>query len=471
MARILSITVLVVLLIVIGILSYEVMATFILPLFLAVMLTVLFRPVHRRLTVRCKNRPRLAAGLTTLLILLGVLLPSLGIGAMAVSETANLVDSLDRDDLARKIATLRNRLSLGPPPKEVMTALDHLRLNVDRLDESAFMAADAEPRPPTSAELLAVIAAENAVIEQRLNLGAQPVADLPPPPPQLTTAWNAWLKELNAPKPAPVEREAWHAAWHRAQSALEHFRTDLLGGPLAASVKRFIRIDDDQLDDMIAKARASAAPLALGTTQFIGGLLWQLAVGLVVVLLGVYYFLSDGTKMIAALIELSPLDKKHTEKLIENFGDLTRAIVLSMVLAAVAQGILAGIGYLFVGLESVFLLTVLTILFAMVPVVGATIVWGCCCAWLYFFEQRTGAAVGLAVYCAVVVSLADNLIKPLVLQERSNLHPLPALLSVLGGAQALGPIGVFVGPMVLALLHTLLVMLHSEVKTWEQKKA
>ena len=222
--------------------------------------------------------------------------------------------------------------------------------------------------------------------------------------------------------------------------------------------------------EFLAKARSAAAPLAIDTTQFVGGLLWQLTVGFVIVLLGVYYFLADGPSMLQSLVELTPLDPKHTETILADFGNLTRAIVLSMVLAALAQGLLAGAGYLFVGLGSVFLLTLMTILFAMVPLVGATLVWGGACLWLFFIEQRTGAAIGLAVYCAIVVSLADNLIKPLVLQERSNLHPLPALLSVLGGAQALGPIGVFVGPMVLALLHTLLVMLRGEMKSWEQKR-
>ena len=101
MARAISLGVLLVLVVVIGILSFEVMATFMLPLFLAVMLAVLFQPIQVALTRKLKNRRRLAAGLTTTLVLLSVLLPSLMIGGLAVSEAVSLVDSLDRDDLAR----------------------------------------------------------------------------------------------------------------------------------------------------------------------------------------------------------------------------------------------------------------------------------------------------------------------------------------------------------------------------------
>jgi predicted PurR-regulated permease PerM len=188
---------------------------------------------------------------------------------------------------------------------------------------------------------------------------------------------------------------------------------------------------------------------------------------MLVMLFCVYYFLADGQAMIQAVTKLTPLDDKYVTQLFEEFGNLTRAIVLSMLLAAGAQGLLAGIGYYFAGVEHVFLLTLLTILFAMLPLVGATFVWGGAAAWLYFIDGRTGAALGLTIYCVIVVSLADNLVKPLVLQGKSNLHPLPALLSILGGVAALGPIGVFVGPMVMALLHTLLVMLRSELKTLE----
>ena len=104
-------------------------------------------------------------------------------------------------------------------------------------------------------------------------------------------------------------------------------------------------------------------------------------------------------------------------------------------------------------------------LLTLVPFVGAAIVWVPVCLWLYAVEGRTTAAVLLAVYCIAVVSMVDNLVKPLVLHGRSNLHPLLALLSVLGGVQALGPIGIFVGPMVVAFLQTLLNMVHAELNS------
>jgi predicted PurR-regulated permease PerM len=114
---------------------------------------------------------------------------------------------------------------------------------------------------------------------------------------------------------------------------------------------------------------------------------------------------------------------------------------------------------------------VLTALFALVPFVGAAVVWVPCAAWLYFYEGRTGAAIFLAAWGLLVVSMADNLIKPWVLKGQSNLHPLLAFLSVLGGASALGPIGILIGPLVVAFLQALLNILQHELAVMARREA
>jgi len=130
----------------------------------------------------------------------------------------------------------------------------------------------------------------------------------------------------------------------------------------------------------------------------------------------------------------------------------------------VVQGLLAGLGYFVVGLQPVLLLTLLTGFLSLIPFVGAGAVWVPCSLWLYMSHGQTGAAIGLALYGFFVVSLADNLVKPWVLHGQTNLHPLLALLSVIGGVQALGPIGIFVGPMLVAFLQALLNILNTELK-------
>jgi predicted PurR-regulated permease PerM len=149
--------------------------------------------------------------------------------------------------------------------------------------------------------------------------------------------------------------------------------------------------------------------------------------------------------------------------LIDQFDGITRSVVVATLLSAFVQGILLGAGFYVAGVGSVFLLTALAMLLTLVPFVGSAIVYVPVCLWQFGIEGRTTSAVLLGIYSLTIAVTIDNVIKPMVLHGRSNLHPLLALLSVLGGVQALGPIGILVGPMVVAFLQTLLNMVHSEL--------
>jgi predicted PurR-regulated permease PerM len=104
----------------------------------------------------------------------------------------------------------------------------------------------------------------------------------------------------------------------------------------------------------------------------------------------------------------------------------------------------------------------LTGVLAMVPFVGASLVWIPASLWIAVVEGNTSAGIGLALYGLLIISTIDNVIRPWIIVERASLHPLAGLVGVLGGIQAMGPTGVFVGPIVVAFLQTLLTLLHRE---------
>ena len=175
-----------------------------------------------------------------------------------------------------------------------------------------------------------------------------------------------------------------------------------------------------------------------------------------------YFLFADGPQIAKQLMALSPLEDRYEQQLLEEFSRVARAVVSGSVAAAFAQGVLAGVGFRIAGLQSVFLLTALTALTAMIPFLGAAMVWLPASLWLIFIDDRPTAGIMLMIYGAGVISTIDNVIKPWVLHDRSAMHPLAALIGVLGGVQALGPLGVFVGPIVVAFLQTLLGLLHRE---------
>jgi predicted PurR-regulated permease PerM len=477
MARMISFFVLVAIIAVVGILSFEVLRAFLLPLFIALLLAVMFRPLHEWFVRRCHGRAHLAAGLTTTGILLIVLLPMLWILARAATETVSLVSELKQDDLVMRLRTLRERLGLDLPPEALRMRFSEIEATVRRARESALNAALEGNREANLRQLwIGDLQDWGRQLKPELERLALPVA-------AGGEGWSASRKQslleyyakfearVQALSAAEKDPPKLAQALDDLDAALKKLKEPVFGTPVIAWLKSQTDLGKDQLAALTSRLQELAGPLALGTTQFVGSFLVDLIVGLAVMIVSLYYFLADGPAMIGALMRLSPLDDRYEEQLLAEFSTVTRAVIVSMLLAAFVQGLLAGIGYFFVGLGSVFLLTVLTMLFAMVPFIGATAVWGACALWLFVHDGRPQAAIALAVYGVLVVSMADNVIKPMVLHGRSNLHPLLGLLSVLGGAKALGPIGLVVGPMVVAFLQTLLVMLRSELSSMDAAKA
>ncbi len=132
----------------------------------------------------------------------------------------------------------------------------------------------------------------------------------------------------------------------------------------------------------------------------------------------------------------------------------TRGVVYGILGTALAQGVLAGIGFEIAGVPAAALLGLVTFFLSPIPI-GPPLVWLPAAAWLYFHGQ-TGWAIFIIVWGAAVVSSVDNFLKPLIISRGSNMPFVLVLIGVLGGAVAFGFIGVFLGPTLLAIGYALL---------------
>jgi predicted PurR-regulated permease PerM len=131
-------------------------------------------------------------------------------------------------------------------------------------------------------------------------------------------------------------------------------------------------------------------------------------------------------------------------------GSTTTAVLYGLVLTALAQGALAGLGYWVAGIHAPALLGAFTALIALIPF-GAPVVWGSLGVWL-LMTGETLAGIGLLLWGALVVSWVDNLIRPLVISSAAQIPFLLVLFGVLGGIGAFGLVGMFVGPVIVAVL-------------------
>ncbi len=122
-------------------------------------------------------------------------------------------------------------------------------------------------------------------------------------------------------------------------------------------------------------------------------------------------------------------------------------------------------------MPSLILLILLTTVLRTDPLRGPALVWVPVVIYLLVYREDTFGATGLFLWGTFVVGTSDNFVKMFVLHGQRQLHPLLALLSVLGGIQALGPIGILVGPMAVTMLQTLLGILQQEMDSLDIKNA
>ncbi|MDP2098156.1 MAG: calcium-translocating P-type ATPase, PMCA-type [Methylobacter sp.] len=184
--------------------------------------------------------------------------------------------------------------------------------------------------------------------------------------------------------------------------------------------------------------------------KFLGGIgAYMMKLG--VILVTVFFCFRDGEEMIKQLHHgLVQFLGKYQDVYLQAAGDTTRAVVYGLVLAALGQGILAGLGYAVAGVQAPVLFAVVTALLAMVPM-GATLVWLPLGVMLLLTGQQW-QGVGLLLWGFFAVSTVDNVIRPLVISGAGRIPFLVVLFGVLGGLSTFGAVGLFLGPVILAVL-------------------
>jgi predicted PurR-regulated permease PerM len=135
---------------------------------------------------------------------------------------------------------------------------------------------------------------------------------------------------------------------------------------------------------------------------------------------------------------------------LQAIGNTTWAVMFGLVLTALAQGVLAGLGYWVAGIPAPVLLGMVTAVLALVPF-GAPLMWGSVSVWLLATGEIL-TAIGLTLWGGLVVSQIDNLLRPYVISTTTRIPFLFILFGVLGGISAFGLIGLFLGPIIIAVL-------------------
>jgi predicted PurR-regulated permease PerM len=189
---------------------------------------------------------------------------------------------------------------------------------------------------------------------------------------------------------------------------------------------------------------------AAESLKIIGGL-GRNAAKLGFALITVFFLYRDGERVLAqAELVLHRFLGERVDPYLSAVGSMTMAVVWGLVATAFAQGIVAGLGYWWFGLDAPVLLGAITAIVALIPF-GTPFVWGSIGAWLIASGQ-TVDGIGLLLWGTLVVSWVDNLVRPMVISSATRIPFLLVMFGVLGGLAAFGLVGLFVGPVILAVL-------------------
>jgi len=191
---------------------------------------------------------------------------------------------------------------------------------------------------------------------------------------------------------------------------------------------------------------------SLGRQIFLGAL--GTVVGFVLTLFILFFAIRDGQNALATVRALIPMMPAEKARLFDHLADVTRAMVFGTGVTALAQGALVAVGFVIVGLPSPIVFGVLAALFALVPLAGTPVVW--VPAVIALIAQGRWIAAGFLLVWGIGLSTVDNVVRPILVSGRAQVATLTVFIGVLGGVAAFGPIGVFLGPLVLALVIALI---------------
>jgi predicted PurR-regulated permease PerM len=193
--------------------------------------------------------------------------------------------------------------------------------------------------------------------------------------------------------------------------------------------------------------------LSSGRQIFFGAI--GLVVSLLLTLVLLYFLFRDGDVASRRALALIPGDAEKKQHIALHLLGVMRAIVFGALTTALIQGALLGVAFAITGLPSPVVFGCLAALAALIPLVGTLLVWLPAAVVLYA-QGEPGRALFMVLWGGVLVGSVDNFLRPLLISGRAQISTLPILLGVMGGLAAFGAIGLFVGPLVIALALALL---------------
>ncbi len=249
-------------------------------------------------------------------------------------------------------------------------------------------------------------------------------------------------------------------------SAYNAFKSlDLMGSDTLDNVLAPLGLS---MDEMIQQVAGKVKDYFVLTAPNILGSIAEVLLGLFVMFFFMFFAFRDGEKWIKLARQSLPLEPEHRERLFARMGSITSAVMYGQFLTAVIQGSLGGLMFLAFGIPNAIFWGVIMIMFSFIPFLGTPLIW-IPAAIIELVQGNYVAGIGILLVGGILVMNIDNLLRPYLIASKDKISPVLVLIGVLGGLKLFGFIGILLGPLLLALLQTVIELFKEKPKTVRKK--
>ena len=235
--------------------------------------------------------------------------------------------------------------------------------------------------------------------------------------------------------------------------------------PFGDSIQQLIAgINRDELESFLLESAKVLQGFAIDEVTALARNAFLLIVNFLVMIFTLFFFFKDGAHLVNGLYRVIPMEDSHKNKIFKRLDQTIRAVVKGVLVTAVVQGLLAGIAYWALGAPFPNFFMALTMVLAPLPFGGTALIWGPLAGYLYL-AGPAWKGIAMLVWGGGVVTMADNVLKPLLIGKGAELPVLFLFFSILGGLALYGMIGLFLGPIMLSLLITAIQIFREEYLT------
>jgi predicted PurR-regulated permease PerM len=172
-----------------------------------------------------------------------------------------------------------------------------------------------------------------------------------------------------------------------------------------------------------------------------------------VLLYTMYFFFMDGDQLIDKILYYLPLEDEDEQRMLSRFTSVARATIKGTAVIGILQGSLSGIAFAVVGIPSAVFWGVIMVVLSILPGIGTALIW-VPAAIILGAAGHVAKAIGLAVFCALVVGSLDNFLRPILVGKDTQMHELLIFFGTIGGILMFGVVGFIIGPIIAALFIT-----------------